>query len=166
MAKQSPACAAGLCNTLVPHVCQMISSAETLPEGAIESAIDLVTVLIQTGAGNFASIPNLVDIFALVTRLGGADGVELCSADHSVLQNVADCTRAFVEAMPEAVVEVQVGQPRSKTKIAQGWPKLWANFRALVGIFSQSIGPSLAIWADPVQFSSKEPFSCGPLHSI
>ena len=79
MAKQSPACAAGLCNTLVPHVCQMISSAETLPEGAIESAIDLVTVLIQTGAGNFASIPNLVDIFALVTRLGGADGVELCS---------------------------------------------------------------------------------------
>ena len=31
---------------------------------------------------------------------------------------------------------------------------MWANFRALVGIFSQSIGPSLAIWADPVQLSS------------
>jgi hypothetical protein len=39
------------------------------------------------------------------------------------------------------------------TKIAQGWPKLWANFRALIGIFSQRIGPSLAIWANPVQFS-------------
>ena len=39
------------------------------------------------------------------------------------------------------------------TKIVQGWPKLWASFRALIGIFSQSVGPSLAIWADPVQFS-------------
>jgi hypothetical protein len=34
-----------------------------------------------------------------------------------------------------------------------GWPKLWANFKALIGIFSQSVGPSLAIWANPVQFS-------------
>ena len=40
------------------------------------------------------------------------------------------------------------------TKIVQGWPKLWANFRNLIGIFSQSAGPSLAIWANPVQFSS------------
>ena len=39
------------------------------------------------------------------------------------------------------------------TKIVQGWPKLWANFRALIGIFSQTFGPSLAIWANPVQFS-------------
>jgi hypothetical protein len=39
------------------------------------------------------------------------------------------------------------------TKIVQGWPKLWANFMALIGIFSQSVGPSLAIWANPVQFS-------------
>ena len=40
-----------------------------------------------------------------------------------------------------------------RTKIVQGWPiKLWANFRALVGIFSQSVGPRLAIRANPVQF--------------
>ena len=39
------------------------------------------------------------------------------------------------------------------TKIVQGWPKSWANFEALIGIFSQSVGPSLAIWANPVQFS-------------
>jgi hypothetical protein len=33
------------------------------------------------------------------------------------------------------------------------WPKLfWANFRALTGIFSQTVGPSLTIWANPVQF--------------
>jgi hypothetical protein len=32
-----------------------------------------------------------------------------------------------------------------QTKILQGWPKLWANFRAAVGIFSQSVVPSLAI---------------------
>jgi hypothetical protein len=41
----------------------------------------------------------------------------------------------------------------SATKIVQGWPKLWANFRALIGIFSQSVGPSVTIWANPVQFS-------------
>ena len=35
-----------------------------------------------------------------------------------------------------------------------GWPKLWANFRELIAIFSQSVGPSLAIWANHVQFSS------------
>jgi hypothetical protein len=39
------------------------------------------------------------------------------------------------------------------TKIAQGWPKLWAYFRARIGIFSQSVGPSLTIWASPVHFS-------------
>jgi hypothetical protein len=41
---------------------------------------------------------------------------------------------------------------RSRTKIVQGWPKLWANFKALIGTFTQSVGPSLAIWASPVQF--------------
>ena len=42
---------------------------------------------------------------------------------------------------------------RRRTKIVQGSPKLWANFRALIGIFSQSVEPSLAIWVNPVQFS-------------
>jgi hypothetical protein len=30
---------------------------------------------------------------------------------------------------------------------------MWANFRALIGIFNQSVGPSLATWANPVQVS-------------
>ena len=43
---------------------------------------------------------------------------------------------------------VRRAPPRAPcTKIAQGWPKLWANFRALIGIFGQSVGPRLAIWA-------------------
>ena len=33
------------------------------------------------------------------------------------------------------------------TKVVQGWPKFWTNFRVLVGAFSQSVGPSLAIYA-------------------
>ena len=44
-------------------------------------------------------------------------------------------------------------RPGACTETAQGWPKLWANFRARIGIFSQTVGPSLAIWANPVQFS-------------
>ena len=42
-------------------------------------------------------------------------------------------------------------------KTAQGWPRLPANFMAPIGIFSQSLGPSLAIWANPVQISFRGP---------
>jgi hypothetical protein len=49
--------------------------------------------------------------------------------------------------------DVVVPAARAVTKIVQGWPKLWANFRALIWIFSQRVGPSLAVWANPVQFS-------------
>ena len=39
------------------------------------------------------------------------------------------------------------------------WPKLWANFSALIlGIFSQSFGASLAIWANPPRFRSPPPW--------
>ena len=38
------------------------------------------------------------------------------------------------------------------TETAQGWPKSRASFGALIGIFSRSVGPSLAIWANAVQF--------------
>ena len=44
----------------------------------------------------------------MVTRLAGADGVEHCSEDVSVLQNVSDCVRAFVQTMPGDVVGLQV----------------------------------------------------------
>jgi hypothetical protein len=58
------------------------------------------------------------------------------------------------------VLKANMAAPRSllraRTKIVQGWPKLRANFRALLGIFSQSVGPSLAIWANPVHFSLAE----------
>ena len=40
-------------------------------------------------------------------------------------------------------LSLQCAAPATKT--AQGWPKLWANFRALIGIFGQRVGPSLAI---------------------
>ena len=51
--------------------------------------------------------------------------------------------------------------PGAETKIVQGWPKLWANYRALIGIFSQFSGPSLVIWANPVQLSLREPDHAG-----
>ena len=42
----------------------------------------------------------------------------------------------------------QLGVLFTLTKIVQGWPKLWANFRALVEIFSQIVGLNLTIWAN------------------
>ena len=54
-------------------------------------------------------------------------------------------------AAQAAACQPRASAPSNET--AQGWPKLWANFKALVGICSQSVGPSPAIWANPVQFS-------------
>jgi hypothetical protein len=47
----------------------------------------------------------------------------------------------------------------ARTNVAQGWPRLWANFQALIGTLSQGVvGPSPAMWANPAQLS----FSRGP----
>ena len=37
---------------------------------------------------------------------------------------------------------------QSLTKIAQGWPQLWAKFRPLIGTPSQNIGPGRTIRAN------------------
>jgi hypothetical protein len=58
-------------------------------------------------------------------------------------------THPLVTEVADGFLGRQVGPV---TKIVQGWPKLWANFRALIGFFSQTVGPSLAIWVNPVQF--------------
>ena len=62
-------------------------------------------------------------------------------------------------------------EPACAPKCVQGWPQLWADFRALIGIFGQSVGPSLAIWASPVQLSfaarpDPEPLVVLALHGV
>jgi hypothetical protein len=42
---------------------------------------------------------------------------------------------------------------RCETRNPQGWPKLWANFKTLIGIFSQNSGPTYEFsWANPANF--------------
>jgi hypothetical protein len=65
--------------------------------------------------------------------------------------HVVPRSHTVLHDMP-ALVEVSDTLRDYKTKIVQAGPKLWANFRDLIGIFNQSVGPSLAIWATPVQF--------------
>jgi hypothetical protein len=97
-------------------------------------------------------------------------GLELLDTDalHAVL-SLLDCaalaaTAAASRAMRAAAVDDRLwaallaeafwdASLHPVTKIVKGWPKLWANFRVLLGIFGQSVGPSLTIWANPVQFS-------------
>ena len=68
-----------------------------------------------------------------------------------------DCRKSRSDCRRQSDLTLRAGlscaHTGAGTKIVQGWPKLWANVRALIGIFSQSVGPSLAIWANPVQFS-------------
>ena len=61
------------------------------------------------------------------------------------------CKRSLLEAFALYLQTVE-----QETKIVQGLPKLWANFRDLIGIFSQSVRPSRAIWTNRVQFSLDE----------
>ena len=83
-------------------------------------------------------------MWILVSMLGKLSAVQKVRLPHFVRETRCDegCTQAL------------------NTKTAQGWPKLWANVRALFGIFSQSVGPCLAIWANPVQFSFKRATMC------
>jgi hypothetical protein len=53
-----------------------------------------------------------------------------------------------------------LGRVAALTKVVQDWPKVWANFRALIEILSQSVGPRLAIWANPAQISFRARSHC------
>ena len=101
-------CAAQVCTRLLPQVCSMIGPrGAELPEGAMESAVDLLTILVSSGSCSLQT-PGLEEAFVLVTRLSGADGPESTSVDHSVLQNGAECVRVFVQTMPDQVAALQV----------------------------------------------------------
>ena len=101
-------CAAQVCTRLLPQVCSMIGPrGAELPEGAMESAVDLLTILVSSGSCTLKT-PGLEEAFVLVTRLSGADGAESTSVDHSVLQNGAECVRVFVQTMPDQVAALQV----------------------------------------------------------
>jgi hypothetical protein len=88
----------------------------------------------------------LPELIRMTCSMIGASGS--ATADGKLLQ---------LRCAPQARSSPALSVPL--TKIAQGWPELWANFRALIGIFSQSDGPSLAIWANPVQFCFWRPLT-------
>ena len=67
--------------------------------------------------------------------------------------NATEPRAAAASGASHAVRAGPIGTVRARTKIVKGWPNFWANFRARIGIFSQSVGPSLAIWVNPVQNS-------------
>jgi hypothetical protein len=109
MVRQSSQCAALVCTQLAPHVCQILSEPpEKLPEGAMESTVDLLAVLVRCGNCDI-SAPDMSRAFMLVTKLGGADGAADSCADHSVLQNSAVCVRVFVQTMPGQICSLAVG---------------------------------------------------------
>ena len=45
-------------------------------------------------------------------------------------------------------------QKPGERKLYRAGPKLWADFDTLIGIFSQRVGPSLAILTNPAQVQS------------
>eukprot|EP01048_Picozoa_sp_COSAG05_P013889 COSAG05_NODE_1522_length_4642_cov_18.667841_3_plen_613_part_00 len=102
-------CSTSVCAKLVPHVCQILSGGVEVPEGALESTVDLLTVLVRSGCCDMGA-QSTASAFMLVTRLSGADGAASCSVDHSVLQNAAQCVRVFVQTMPEQVCAMKISE--------------------------------------------------------
>ena len=84
----------------------------------------------------------------------GCYGHDFMKTPHLDHLSVRPSLSAFdVFASPSFVDWHRRRAARIKRKLHRVGPNLWANFKAIIGIFSPSVGPSLAIWANPVQFS-------------
>lgn len=103
--KTGPDCAVQIGSRILPQLCAMLAVHDRdVPQGANDprdSAVDMLTILVRHGGCDLRADDLTQQAFVLVTRLGGADGADHCSADHSVLQNAAECVRLFVQRMPE-----------------------------------------------------------------
>ena len=100
--------------SFVPHICGILgTSNQSLPEGCVESAIEMLVALIRSGCCDMAQQPKLAEAFVLVTRLAGADGSSDCSSDQSILQAAADAVRAFIQTAPDQVCALTVGDGRT-----------------------------------------------------
>lgn len=110
---QKTGAAAQICSRLLPQLCNMLVVHDRdVPEGAVDprdSAVDMLSILVRSG-GCSLQTDDLKQAFLLVTRLGGADGADGCSADHSVLQNAAECVRLFVQTMPEQITALTMSE--------------------------------------------------------
>lgn len=112
--KTGPVCVGQVCSRLLPQLCLMLGVHDRdVPDGAVDprdSAVDLLTILVRSGGCSLQVDESTKQAFVLVTRLSGADGAEGCSADHSVLQNAAECLRVFVQTMPEELTALTISE--------------------------------------------------------
>ncbi len=112
--KTGPDCAAQIGSTILPQLCAMLAVHDRdVPQGANDprdSAVDMLAILVRHGGCNLLADDLTKQAFVLVTKLGGADGADCCSADHSVLQNTAECVRLFVQSMPEQLTALGISE--------------------------------------------------------
>lgn len=112
--KTGAECAAQISSMILPQLCAMLAVHDrNVAQGANDprdSAVDMLAILVRHSGCNLQTDDLTQQAFVLVTRLGGADGAECCSADHSVLQNAADCVRLFVQRMPEQLTAFTISE--------------------------------------------------------
>jgi hypothetical protein len=58
---------------------------------------------------------------------------------------------------PPPMLPGALGAPPPITRNSQGWPRIWANFKHLIGILSQNSGPTCEFWANPMKFTFTGP---------
>jgi hypothetical protein len=77
-----------------------------------------------------------------MNRVGGADRVGVAEpVERRLALGHGGPAHVHVGALV-GVLTMAANVARQETKSVQGWPKLWGNFRDLIGIFSQSVGPN------------------------
>ena len=73
--------------------------------------------------------------------------------------------RSSGRSPPTALSSAVPCSHRCETRNSQGWPKLWADFKTLIGIFSQNSEPTYEFsWANPAnfRFELRRATSAGP----
>lgn len=111
---QKADCAKQISSRLLPQLCAMLAVHDRdVPQTTADprdGAVDMLTILVRNGGCDLQADDLAKQAFLLVTRLGGADGANCSSADHSVLQNAAECVRLFVQRMPRQLTALTISE--------------------------------------------------------
>ena len=102
-----PECLPSLCNRAFPTLGTIISNPSQQPNGLVEAALDIATVLLKRSTPETAALA-YGTLYDPIIRLA----VE--NDDHGILQSSAESLRAFVRAAGSGVLNIE-GKSKSHT---------------------------------------------------
>jgi hypothetical protein len=84
-----------------------------------------------------------------------AGGAALAARRSLATRSLAPRHSCALRVMPCSHGKISVARSPGPTQNSQGWPRIWVNSKAFIGIFSQTSGSSYTFWANPVGSTSQ-----------